>query len=476
MKTLFESRFGVTESLLGQALGELVGSGTSEADLYFEYTVSESLSLENGIVRSASHQTRQGMGARCVNDLETGYAFTESLDAEPLLSAARVARSVAERKSAADPVAVKRTGESKGHLYGALPLESFGTLESRVKILQEVDAAARAADPRVVQVMATLACTAKWIQIVDRNGQMLSDMQPMIRLVVNCIAQEGAKRETGAEGVGGRDGLTRVAGEGRHLALAREAARLAVENLSAADAPAGLMTVVLGPGSPGILLHEAIGHGLEADFNRKGTSAFAGRIGQVVASPLCTVIDDGTIPKARGSIHLDDEGTPSSRSILIEKGVLRGYLQDRQNARLLKMPVTGNARRESFEFAPMPRMTATFMLAGEESPTDIIRSVDRGIYFAKFSSGQVDITSGNFVFTSAQACLIEGGKLARPVKNATLTGNGPEILKRVSRVGSDLELDTGIGTCGKAGQMVPVNTGLPTIRVDGVTVGGTARS
>lgn len=471
----FERRFGVAPRTVERLVATVAGGGATEGDLYFEHAVSEALTLEDGIVRAASRSVTQGMGCRCVKDLEMGYAFTESFDPEALAETARVARAIADRAQDVGPVPVRRSGAPDGALYETLSMEAFGAPEERVRLLQAVDAAARGFDPRVVQVIAVLSCQVKYVQIVDVQGRLATDVRPLVRLMVSCVARDGTSRETGYDGGGGRFGLSALTAGDGHLRYAREAARLAVQNLSAAPAPAGEMTVVLGPGSPGILLHEAIGHGLEADFNRKGTSAFSGRIGQKVASPLCTVVDDGTVPQARGSLHQDDEGTPTGRTVLIEKGVLRGYLQDRQNARLLGMPVTGNARREDFTFAPMPRMTSTFMMPGEDDPADIVRSVDRGVYFARFGSGQVDITNGNFVFSSSEAHLIEGGRITRPVKNVTLVGNGPRVLTRVSRVGNDLALDAGLGTCGKDGQGVPVNTGLPTIRVDGMTVGGTAR-
>ncbi len=476
MENVFEKRFGVSTDRIGAVLGQLLLPDSREGELYFEYTVGESMALEDGIVRSASRNVRQGMGARCVAGLETGYAFTESLDPEALLSAARAARGIARDARGARTVSVAAGFRDGGALYDALPVEAFGTHEERARLLAEVDAAARAYDPRVAQVMASLAVSAKWILVADAEGKLTADMQPMVRFMVTCVARDGAARETGSEGLGGREGFALLTRNGAHRAKAREAARLAVEGLSAVESPAGMMTVVLGAGSPGILLHEAIGHGLEADFNRAGTSAFANRIGENVASPLCTVVDDGTLPRMRGAIHADDEGTPSSRTVLIEKGKLVGYLQDRQNARLMGMRPTGNARRESFAHVPMPRMTCTYMESGTDTPEDVVRSVDRGIYFAKFSSGQVDITNGNFVFSSSEARLIEGGKLTRPLKNATLTGNGPEVLKRVSRVANDLAHDAGTATCGKEGQWVPVNCGLPTIRVDGMTVGGTAQT
>ncbi len=346
-------------------------------------------------------------------------------------------------------------------------------MQERAKLLSEIDRIVRASDPRVKNVMASFACEQKIVMIVKSDGQVAADVQPLCRLNVTVIAEDGKGRQMGSYGGGGRVEWNYFIENDRWREYALEAARQAIVNLDAVDAPAGETVVVLGPGWPGILLHEAIGHGLEGDFNRKKTSAFADRIGQKVASELCTVIDDGTIPNRRGSLNVDDEGTPTSRTVLIEKGILRGYLQDRMNARLMKMEPTGNGRRESFAHSPMPRMTNTFMLNGESTPEDIIKSVKKGLYAVNFGGGQVDITNGKFVFSASEAYLIEDGQVTRPVKGATLIGNGPDVLTRVSMVGNDLALDAGVGTCGKDGQSVPVGVGLPTIRIDGITVGGT---
>ena len=346
-------------------------------------------------------------------------------------------------------------------------------MQDRAKLLSEIDRLVRASDPRVKNVMASFACEQKIVMIVKSDGQVAADMQPLCRLNVTVIAEDGKGRQMGTYGGGGRVEWNYFIENDRWREYALEAARQAIVNLDAIDAPAGETVVVLGPGWPGILLHEAIGHGLEGDFNRKRTSAFADRIGQKVASELCTVIDDGTIPNRRGSLNVDDEGTPTSRTVLIEKGILRGYMQDRMNARLMKMEPTGNGRRESFAHSPMPRMTNTFMLNGESTPEDIIKSVKKGLYAVNFGGGQVDITNGKFVFSASEAYLIEDGQVTRPVKGATLIGNGPDVLTRVSMVGNDLALDAGVGTCGKDGQSVPVGVGLPTIRIDGITVGGT---
>jgi TldD protein len=346
-------------------------------------------------------------------------------------------------------------------------------LPARIDLLQEIDRLARAYDPRIRNVMASLSCESKVVLVVTSDGAVVGDVRPLARLNVTCIAQDGSNRQIGSYGGGGRIGWEFFFDEDRWRTFTREAARRAIVNLSARPAPAGTMTVVLGPGWPGILLHEAVGHGLEADFNRKGVSAFSNRLGQRVASELCTIVDDGTIPWRRGSLNVDDEGSPSGRTVLIENGILRGYLQDKLNARLMKMPVTGNGRRESFAHAPMPRMTNTFMLPGSSTPEDIMASVDHGLYAVSFGGGQVDITSGKFVFSASEAYLIEKGRITQPVRGATLIGNGPDVLTRVSMVGNDLTLDPGVGTCGKEGQSVPVGVGLPTIRIDGLTVGGT---
>ena len=346
-------------------------------------------------------------------------------------------------------------------------------VEERARLLKSIDETARAMDPRVRNVMASFAVEQKIVMVVNSDGQIAADLQPLCRLSVTVIAEDGKNRQVGSFGGGGRVEWRYFLEGERWKEYANRAVHQAITNLDAADAPAGEMVVVLGPGWPGILLHEAIGHGLEGDFNRKGVSAFSGRIGQSVASPLCTVVDDGTIPNRRGSLNVDDEGTPTSRTVLIEKGILRGYLQDRLNARLMKMTPTGNGRRESFAHSPMPRMTNTFMLPGEATPDEVIRSVKHGLYAVSFGGGQVDITNGKFVFSASEAYLIEDGQVTRPVKGATLIGNGPDVLTRVSMVANDLALDSGIGTCGKDGQSVPVGVGLPTIRIDGITVGGT---
>jgi TldD protein len=410
---------------------------------------------------------------RVLAETKTGYAYTDDITIENLEIAARTARYIAQNRAAGTPAVAGQT-QVQGHdLYPVKTPVNDIALERKVELLYEIDKFARALDPRVKNVFVSLGSEYKVIYIATSQGTRVGDIQPLTRLNVTCIAEEGGKRQIGSFGGGGRVEYGFFVDQQDWQRYAREAVRQAILNLGAIDAPAGTMDVVLGAGWPGILLHEAIGHGLEGDFNRKKTSAFTDRIGQKVASELCTVVDDGTIPSRRGSINIDDEGTPTHRTVLIEKGILKGYLQDKLNAGLMKMPLTGNGRRESYAHIPMPRMTNTFMLAGESAPEDILRSVKKGLYAVSFGGGQVDITSGKFVFSASEAYLIEDGKATRPVKGATLIGNGPDVLTRVSMVGSDLKLDEGVGTCGKDGQSVPVGVGLPTIRIDGLTVGGT---
>ena len=468
----FQERYGVSAGALERVLGSALARRADDGDLYFEFCTTEALSLEEGQVKKANKDVSQGVGVRVVAGEKTGYAYTDDVTLTTLESAARTAGHIATGSGSEQAVAV-RSSRPERDLY-ALPASGLETpLPAKIALLEAVDKAARAADPRIKNVFASLAIEQKLVMIATADGRLVSDVQPLARLNVTCIAENENGRQQGTYGGGGRQAFSFFLDGDRHLRFAREAARQAVLNLEAVDAPAGETTVVLGPGWPGILLHEAIGHGLEGDFNRKGTSAFASLLGQRVASELCTVIDDGTIPNRRGSLNVDDEGTPTSRTVLIEKGILRGYMQDRLNARLMGTAPTGNGRRESYASAPMPRMTNTFMLAGESTPEEILRSVDRGLYAVSFGGGQVDITSGKFVFSASEAYLIEGGQVTRPVKGATLIGNGPDVLTRISMVGHDLQLDEGIGTCGKNGQSVPVGVGLPTIRIDGLTVGGT---
>lgn len=465
-------RFGLTARVLERTIGTALSPRGDWADLYFEVRQSESLTLEDGSVKNATRTLTQGVGVRVLAGERTGYAYADDVTLENLEVAAKTARAIAEGASGnAAPVPVPAT--NRHDLY---PLDNppiAAPLTDKASLLAAVDAAARAYDPAIRNVIASLAIEQRAVLVVTSDGGLVGDVRPLLRLSVTCIAERGGRREQGYYGGGGRVQLEFLREQERFARFAREAARQAVLNLEATDAPAGTMTVVLGPGWPGILLHEAIGHGLEGDFNRKGVSAFTGRIGQRVASELCTVVDDGTLRHRRGSLNVDDEGTPTGRTVLIERGILRAYLQDRLNAALLRMPLTGNGRRESFAHPPIPRMTNTFMLPGDEDPQDIIRSVGRGIYAVAFGGGQVDITSGKFVFSASEAYLIEGGRLTRPLKGATLIGNGPDVLTRITKVGSDLAIDEGIGTCGKDGQLVPVGVGLPTVRIDGLTVGGT---
>jgi TldD protein len=468
----FSDRFNVTRSLMERVLGGSLAGRVDDADIYLEYRVNEELVLEEGVVKKASRHVSQGAGVRALSGTRTGYAHTDDISIGNLEEAARQARAIADR---ADGGVVAVAGRGRPHdLYTLAEPPIVTELSRKLELLRRIDAAAREADRRVGQVIVSLGSEEVVLLVATASGWTVGDVRPLTRLNVSVIAEDGGKREIGTYGGGGRVAFDFFLDAGRWKRFATEAARQAVLKLSAVDAPAGTTTVVLGPGWPGILLHEAVGHGLEGDFNRKGVSAFAGRLGQKVASELVTVVDDGTLPNRRGSLNVDDEGTPTARTVLIERGVLTGYMQDRLNARLMGMAATGNGRRESFAHPPMPRMTNTFMLAGEEDPADIVRSVKHGLYAVAFGGGQVDITNGKFVFSASEAYLIEDGRVTAPVKGATLIGNGPDALTRVSRVGRDLALDEGIGTCGKDGQSVPVGVGLPTIRIDTMTVGGTS--
>jgi TldD protein len=472
-ESFFSDRFNVTASLIERVLGSNLIGRVDDADIYLEYCINEELQLEEGTVKKASRHVSQGAGVRALSGTRTGYAYTDDISIQNLEEAARQARAIADRASAPGVVAVPSRGRPHD-LYNLAEPPVVTELARKLDLLRKVDAACRAADQRVTQVIASLASEDVVTLIATASGWMVGDIRPLTRLNVTAIAEENGKREIGSHGGGGRVQFDFFLEDDRWRRFAVEAARQAVLKLRAVAAPAGAMTVVLGPGWPGILLHEAVGHGLEGDFNRKGTSAFAGRMGQKVASALVTVVDDGTIPNRRGSLNVDDEGTPTGRTVLIENGILTGYMQDRLNARLMGMKPTGNGRRESYAHPPLPRMTNTFMLAGEDDPGDILRSVKHGLYAVTFGGGQVDITSGKFVFSASEAYLIEDGRVTAPVKGATLIGSGPEALTRVSRVGHDLALDEGVGTCGKGGQSVPVGVGLPTIRVDQMTVGGTS--
>jgi TldD protein len=468
----FADRFGLSASVTERLLGGTLARRVDHADLYLEYRVSEELVLEEGAVKKASRHVSQGAGVRAQSGERTGYAHTDDLALPNLEEAVRQARAIADSAGESAVVPVKTLARPHD-LYTLAEPPITTDVHAKVELLRKIDAAARAADPRVKQVIASLGSEDVVVLIAGPSGWTTGDVRPLTRLNVTVIAEESGRREIGSYGGGGRVAFSFYMEDERWRHFADQAVRQAVLKLSAVDAPAGTMTVVLGPGWPGILLHEAVGHGLEGDFNRKGTSAFAGRLGQKVASEAVTVVDDGTIVNRRGSLNVDDEGVPTRRNVLIERGILRGYMQDRLNARLTGQEPTGNGRRESYAHPPLPRMTNTFMLAGEDDPDDIIRSVDHGLYAVNFGGGQVDITSGKFVFSASEAYLIEGGRVTAPVKGATLIGNGPDALTRVSRVGTDLALDEGVGTCGKDGQSVPVGVGLPTIRIDGITVGGT---
>jgi len=470
----FEDRVEGSQESLATALGQVaLPSEVDDADLYFEHTTREHYSLEDGLVKKAGQEVSQGVGARIVSGEKTGFAFTEELSPRQIALALESARRIARGSGGGQPLALSRPGRPALDLYPTTDLALDRPVPEKIEILATIDRLCRKESSRVVQVMASLAFELKTIQIVRADGQVVVDRIPLTRLNVSVIAQEGENRQTGSYGWGGRTDFSAISSPKNLAHACREAVRMAMVNLSARPCPSGTMDVVLGPGWPGILLHEAIGHGLEGDFNRKGTSAFSGRIGQRVASPLCTIVDDGTIPGRRGSLNVDDEGTPTQRTVLIENGILKGYLQDRQNARLMGTRSTGNGRRESYAHTVMPRMTNTVMLPGETDPAEILASLDRGIYAVNFGGGQVDITSGKFVFSMSEAYYVENGKILHPVKGATLIGNGPDVLTQVRMVGSDMSLDSGVGTCGKDGQSVPVGVGLPTIRVDGLTVGGT---
>jgi TldD protein len=463
---------GLEDRHLDEALGKLLTGGVDSADIYFQFVRHESWSLEDGMVKEGSHSIDQGVGVRAIAGDKTGFAYSDELVVPALMSAADAASAIARQGQAGQLQAWQaRVGHN---LYPAIdPLTTISD-GAKVELLQTVDRDTRALDPRVQQVMASLSATHEVILVCSSDGVMSADVRPLIRLNVSVIVEAKGRREQGFSGGGGRHGYDYFLQAGRAQEYGNEAVRQALVNLEAEPAPAGEMPVVLGPGWPGVLLHEAIGHGLEGDFNRKGTSAFSGRIGEKVASEFCTVVDDGTLEGRRGSLNIDDEGTPTAQTTLIENGQLKGYMQDKMNARLMGVESTGNGRRQSFAHMPLPRMTNTYMLPGPHDPEEIIASVERGIYARNFAGGQVDITSGKFVFSTSETYLIENGRIGRPLKDATLVGDGPSVLKEVSMVGNDLELDAGIGVCGKEGQSVPVGVGQPTLRVDRLTVGGVA--
>ena len=468
--------YGLDETSLHRALGQIFEHEADFADLYFQHTRSESFSLEEGIVKSGSFDIEQGVGVRAVCGDKTAFAYSDDLSEDALVEAAHTARAIARAGGGATRVDRSLATRSSPQLYAAVDPVAALEAAQKIKLLERIEQMARARDPRVKQVMAGLAGDFEVVLIArqdrSQDGLLAADVRPLSRLSLTVIVEEHGRREQGYAGGGGRVDLAYF-DEERLQHFVDVAVDMALTNLAARAAPAGVMSVVLGPGWPGILLHEAVGHGLEGDFNRKGSSAFAGRIGQRVASKGVTVIDDGTMPDRRGSLSIDDEGTPTERTVLIEDGVLRGYLQDTLNAQLMKVASTGNGRRESFAHLPMPRMTNTFMLGGERDPQEIIRSVKKGIYATNFGGGQVDITNGKFVFSMAEAFLIENGRITAPIKGATLIGNGPDALTHVTMIGNDMKLDSGIGTCGKEGQSVPVGVGQPTLRIEGLTVGGT---
>ena len=472
-KSLLLTPFGLTESHLSRALAEIKAHKVDEADLYFQYTRSEGWSLEEGIVKTGSFSIDQGVGVRAVSGEKTAFAYSDDISNASLLDAARTVRSISSAATGAKTKIASKKIAGTRSLYP--DLDPISTLDSTTKValLGKVEKLARAKDPRVAQVMAGLASEYDVVMVARADGTLAADVRPLVRLSVTVIAEQKGRREMGSAGGGGRFGLAYF-DDAMISKYVDEAVKAALTNLESRPAPAGEMTVVLGPGWPGILLHEAIGHGLEGDFNRKGSSAFSGRIGERVAAKGVTVLDDGTIQDRRGSLNVDDEGNTSQRNVLIEDGILKGYIQDSMNARLMGVAPTGNGRRESYAHVPMPRMTNTYMLAGDKEPEEIVASIKRGLYATNFGGGQVDITSGKFVFSTSEAYWVENGKILYPVTGATIVGNGPDALTRVTMIGNDMELDSGVGTCGKEGQSVPVGVGQPTLRIDGLTVGGTA--
>jgi len=466
---------GLDERDLARALAEVFEHRVDYADLYFQYTRHEGWSLEEGIVKSGSFSIDQGVGVRAVSGEKTAFAYSDEIHAGALMSAARATRGIARRGAGRTKIASSLAPGAGRSLYPADdPIAGLDSA-AKVALLERVERFARARDPRIVQVMAGLAAEHDIVLVARSDGLIAADVRPLVRLSVTVIAEADGRREQGTGGGGGRFGLAHF-DDALIERYAREAVDAALVNLESRPAPAGVMSVVLGPGWPGVLLHEAIGHGLEGDFNRKGSSAFSGRMGKRVAAKGVTVVDDGTLRERRGSLNVDDEGNPTQYNVLIEDGVLVGYLQDTLNARLMKVPVTGNGRRESFAHLPMPRMTNTYMLGGNDDPQEIVASIDRGIYAVNFGGGQVDITNGKFVFSASEAWWVEKGRLQYPVKGATIIGNGPAALTRVTMIGNDMRLDPGVGVCGKDGQSVPVGVGQPTLRIEGLTVGGTACS
>jgi len=472
-KSLLLDPFGLDESHLTRALNAIKAHQVDDADLYFQYTRTEGWSLEEGIVKTGSFSIDQGVGVRAVAGEKTAFAYSDDISEASLMDAATTVRAIAAASQNKRSKVPTRKVSASRSLYPALDPMSTMDSTAKVKLLEKVEKLARAKDPRVVQVMAGLATEYDVVLVARADGTLAADVRPLIRLSVSVIAEQNGRREVGSSGGGGRFGLAYF-DDALVETYVDEAVHAALTNLDARPAPAGEMTVVLGSGWPGVLLHEAVGHGLEGDFNRKGSSAFSGRIGQRVAAKGVTVLDDGTMVDRRGSLNVDDEGHASQKNVLIEDGILRGYIQDAMNARLMGVKPTGNGRRESYAHVPMPRMTNTYMLGGDKDPQEIVASIKKGLYATNFGGGQVDITSGKFVFSASEAYWVENGKILYPVKGATLIGSGPESLKKISMIGNDMRLDSGVGTCGKEGQSVPVGVGQPTLRIDGLTVGGTA--
>lgn len=466
----------IGEAELAKALGEVAKHHVDYADLFFQHSRHESWVLEDGIVKEGSYNIEQGVGVRAISGEQTGFAYSDDINQQALLQTCRAARGIAKPSVGATPQALKR--QAINNCYRADdPLVSLEN-QQKIALLERADAYARSLDPAITQVIVSISGVYEEVLVAASDGTLNADIRPLVRFNCSVLAERKGRRERGSAGGGGRTDYSyffeEIDGQERAMNFVKEAVRQALVNLEAIDAPAGLMPVVLGAGWPGVLLHEAVGHGLEGDFNRKGSSAFSGKMGQQVASPLCTIVDDGTLANRRGSVSMDDEGTPGQYNVLIENGVLKGYMQDKHNARLMGTQSTGNGRRESYAHLPLPRMTNTYMLAGESEPEELIASVKRGIYAPNFGGGQVDITSGKFVFSASEAYLIEDGKLGAPLKGATLIGNGPEAMQQVSMVGNDLRLDHGVGVCGKDGQSVPVGVGQPSLKLEEITVGGTA--
>ena len=471
-KNIFLDNKGLEVHDIENTLDHVMSPSIDQADLYFQSAHAESWVLEDQIVREGSHSINQGVGIRAISEEKTGFAYSDEIVLPALTQAATAARSIAKQGESGEQKILTKTNSLV--LYSDKdPLNSIPT-EDKVSFLKKLDQTARKKDPRIKQVLIGLTGSQSTILVANSDGVLCGDIRPLVRLNINIIVEENGRIEKGGSGGGGRFGYEYFLNDAMAMSYIDEALEQALLNLEAEAAPAGSMPVVLGPGWPGILLHEAIGHGLEGDFNRKETSAFSGRIGERVAASDVTVVDDGTIENRRGSLNIDDEGTPTSCTTLIERGILKGYMQDKHNARLMGVQSTGNGRRESYAHLPMPRMTNTYMLGGERNPKEIIASVDKGLYAVQFGGGQVDITNGKFVFNASQAYKIENGKVTTPVKGATIIGNGPDVLTRVSMVGNDMALDSGIGTCGKDGQSVPVGVGQPTIKIDDITVGGTS--